>query len=140
MAQEEMVIRRKIEALAEAIRAKNVDVLMAHYAPENVTFDVQPPLQVNGADAYRKNFESWFSTIEGPIGYEIRDLQITAADTIAFCRSVCHVTSTRINGEKADYAVRVTSGLRKIDGEWKITHEHVSLPVDMRTGKAALLP
>jgi ketosteroid isomerase-like protein len=133
------VIRRKLDALAEALRAKDIDSVMAHYGRDNITFDVQPPLQVNGRDAYRKNFESWFSIIDGSIGYEVRDLEITADGDVAFCHSVCRAKSTRINGEKADYSVRVTSCMRRINGEWLITHEHVSLPVDMRTGRAALL-
>jgi ketosteroid isomerase-like protein len=131
-------IQSKIEALAGALRAKDIDTLMTHYAPDNITFDVQPPLQVLSANAYRGNFESWFSTIQGPIDYQVRDLKITAADDVAFCHSLCHVRSTRKTGEKADYWVRVTSGLRKIDSQWLITHEHVSLPVDMRTTQAAL--
>jgi uncharacterized protein (TIGR02246 family) len=130
-------IRSRIETLAQAIRDKDVDTLMTHYAPENVTFDLQPPLQVNGADAYRKNFETWFATIDGSIGYEITDLRIMAGDDTAFSHSVCKVTSTRINGEKANYAVRVTSGFRNIAGQWMITHEHVSMPIDMRTMQAA---
>jgi ketosteroid isomerase-like protein len=134
---EAAAIRSRIEALAQALRDKDVDTLMTHYAPENVTFDLQPPLQVNGSDAYRKNFERWFANIDGSIGYEITDLHITAGDDTAFCHSVCKITSTRINGERANYAARVTSGLRKIGGEWMITHEHVSMPIDMRTMQAA---
>jgi ketosteroid isomerase-like protein len=41
------------------------------------------------------------------------------------------VESTRTTGKKADYWVRVTSGLRKIDGRWVITHEHISMPIDL---------
>ena len=31
---------------------------------------------------------------------------------------------------------RVTDGYRKINGKWLITLEHVSVPVDLETGKA----
>jgi ketosteroid isomerase-like protein len=134
---ESIAIRSRIESLVQALRDKDVDTLMTHYAPQNITFDLQPPLQVNGADAYRKNFERWFAIIEGPIGYDVRDLRITASDDTAFCHSVCQVTSTRTNGEKADYWVRVTSGLRKINDQWMITHEHVSMPIYMQTMQAA---
>jgi hypothetical protein len=69
-------IRERIEAWAQALRAKDLNALMAHYAPDIVTFDVMP-LQSLGADAYRKNFEAWFASVQGPIDYEIRDLRIT---------------------------------------------------------------
>jgi hypothetical protein len=55
-------------ALAQAIRTKDVDGLMRHYAADLVTFDVRPPLQVR-ADEYRKNFEAWFASMKGPIDY-----------------------------------------------------------------------
>jgi uncharacterized protein (TIGR02246 family) len=128
-------IRERIETLVKAIRAKDVDALWAHYAPDVVTFDVQPPLQVQGGD-YRQNFEMWFASLDGEIDYETKDLRISTSGDVAFCHSLNHIRSTRKNGEKADYWVRVSSGLRMIDGEWLITHEHVSLPVSMQTMKA----
>jgi hypothetical protein len=30
----------------------------------------------------------------------------------------------------------VTAGYRKTGGKWLVTHEHVSMPVDMKTGKS----
>ena len=64
----------------------------------------------------RKNFERWFSTVSGPIHYEIRDLQITASADVAFCHCLSHVQATRTNGENADDwaddRVRVTVACR----------------------------
>jgi ketosteroid isomerase-like protein len=42
------------------------------------------------------------------------------------------------SGKKAEYAVRVTDGYKKINGQWLISHEHVSIPVDMTTMKPDL--
>jgi uncharacterized protein (TIGR02246 family) len=123
-------IRESMDALGQALRAKDVNALMAHYAPDIVTFDVRPPLQIQGADAYRKNFETWFASVQGPIDYEIRDRRITMGDDVAFAHYLVHVTSTRTTGEKADYSVRVTSGFEKRNGRWMVTHEHVSLPFE----------
>jgi len=72
----------------------------------------------------------------GPIDYKIHDLRVTLSDTVAFCHSVSHIDATRANGEKADYWVRVTVGLQKRDGQWLVTHDHVSMPFDMQTQKA----
>jgi len=35
---------------------------------------------------------------------------------------------------------RLTMGLEKTAGVWKITHEHSSLPIDMATGKGIFTP
>jgi uncharacterized protein (TIGR02246 family) len=131
-------IRESIDAWAEALRAKEINALMAHYAPDIVTFDVMP-LQSQGVDAYRKNFEAWFAAVQGPIDFEMRDLRITMSDDIAFCHYLGRVRSTRTTGEKTDYRVRVTAGFQKMNGQWLVTHEHVSVPViNMETMRAAL--
>lgn len=133
---EEARIRERLDEWARALRAKDLDALMALYAPDTVTFDLMPPSQVEGAERYRKNFERWFAAMPGPIDYEVHDLRITTGDDVAFCHSLSHVTGTRPNGEKADYWVRVTVGFTKSDGRWMMIHDHVSMPIDMRTGKA----
>ena len=55
---------------------------------------------------------------------------------MAFTHYLAHVKSARANGTTADYWVRVTSGLRKVDGKWKIIHEHISMPIRMETMQA----
>lgn len=133
----EVQIRKLIDEWASAFRAKNIDGLMANHSPDIVLFDVPSPLQYRGADAYRKNWEQWLPTLEGPIGYEIRELSVTAGDDVAFSHSLNRISGTRTSGEAIDVWVRATVGYRKIDGEWCVTHEHVSVPFYMDTGKAA---
>ncbi len=135
---EDAQIRERMDAWAQALRAKDVNALMAHYAPHIVTFDLRPPLQCQGVDAYRKNFEAWFASVRGPIDYEIRDLRITTSDDVACCHYLGHVKSRRTTGEKADYWVRVTSGFQKMNGKWMVDHEHVSVPFNMTTMQALL--
>jgi uncharacterized protein (TIGR02246 family) len=131
-------IRQWIDSCARALRAKDIKALMAHYAPDMVTFDLMP-LQLQGADPYRKNFEAWFASVQGQIDFEIRDSRITTRDDVAFCHYLGHVKSTRTTGEKNDYWVRVTVGLRKTNGQWLAIHEHVSVPFsNMATLQAAL--
>jgi len=127
----EAPIRERIETLAQAIRDKNVDALMTHYAPDVYVFDVLPPLEVDGTDAYRKNYERWFASMQGPIDYEMNDLHISMSESHAFCFCLGHVKGMRPGGEKVDYWVRVTSCLQKANGQWLVGHEHVSKPVMM---------
>jgi uncharacterized protein (TIGR02246 family) len=129
-------IHERIHEMEHAIRAKDIAALMEHYAPENVTFDLTPPTQVNGADAYRKNFEAWFASTRGSIDYQVHDARITVGEDVAFSHCLGHVQSTRTTGEKTDYWVRVTTGFQRKNGRWMVTHEHVSMPLDMATMKA----
>jgi len=130
---EDARIRQHIDSLARALRGKDVDALMRHYSPDIVTYDLMP-LECRGASAYRKNFVAWFASVQGPIDYEMRELEIEASGDIAVCHHLAHVRSTRNSGEKNDYWVRVSAGLRRLDGRWLVVHEHVSLP--FRNGQA----
>ena len=123
------VLRRRIEDLAQAIRDKNIDHVMTFYAADVVVFDVQPPLDARGADAYRKNFERWFASFEGPLGVEFIELRITPGEGAAFAHYLSLVTGTRPGGDrKSGYWVRGTTCFERRDGQWLVTHEHISMP------------
>ena len=128
---DELDIHQRIDTLVEGIRNKNLDQVMAHYAPEVVVYDVMPPLEARGIAAYRRNFEKWFASMAGRISYEMMDLKISAGDTHAFVHCLSHVTGGRSGGGRSDYWVRVSSGWRKVHGEWFVEHEHISMPTMM---------
>ena len=128
---EEAQIRGLVENWVAAFRVKDLEKLMTLYAPDVLVFDLAPPLQISGTDTHRKNWKEWFAGIEGPIGYEVRDLKITTGDGAAFSHSLNRITLQKTSGEKADLWLRVTVGYHKIDGRWLVTHEHVSVPFYM---------
>lgn len=136
----EAQIRKLRDELTNALRAKDVDGVMSHYAAETVMFVLAPPLQyVTGVNAPgRKGVEEWFASFQGLIGYEIRDLKIAAGETIAFCHSLNHISGMKSDGENVDMWLRETLCFHKIDGSWKITHQHQSVPFYMDSRKAAL--
>ncbi len=135
---EEAEIKRVIEGYVEALRAKDIDGIVSIYAPELVSFDIVPPLQYVGADAYRKHWEEGFSSLQGPFGYEIADLSITVSDDVAFTHSLNRSSATLNTGQKIGNWLRWTACWRKIGGKWLLVHMHVSVPVDVETGKAVL--
>lgn len=124
----EAALSQCIETLAQAIRDKNINELMAHYAPDIVVYDLMPPLEVRSADAYRKNFERWFASMQGPIDYQMHDVRISLSENHAFSHCLSHVTGAREGGRKADYWVRVTTCFHKVNGQWLVAHEHISMP------------
>jgi ketosteroid isomerase-like protein len=131
LSKDDAPLRARLVTLAQAIRDKDIDAVMAHYAPDVVVYDVMPPLDVRGTDAYRKNFERWFGAMHGFIDYEMKDLRVSMSESHAFCHFLGHVKGTRVGGEKADYWVRVTTCFQKVNGQWMVGHEHVSMPMKM---------
>jgi uncharacterized protein (TIGR02246 family) len=118
--------------------AKDVDRLMSHHAPDVLLFDVVNPLRYAGVDAARTRMEDWFSSFQGPINYEMRDMTIAADEDVAFCHSLQHVNGTRIDGTTLDVWWRATVCFRKLDSRWLVTHAHSSVPFDGETGRASL--
>jgi uncharacterized protein (TIGR02246 family) len=135
---DEAQIRGLIENKIKAVRAKDIDGATFDYAPDVLSFDVVNPLRYIGANAIRKRLEEWFSSFQGSIGLEIRDLSITVGEAVAFSHCLNHVSATTTGGGKLDMWWRETACYRKIEGKWLITHQHSSVPFDVESGKASL--
>ena len=137
-ATDEADIRERIDKLVEAIRAMDLEGVMSMFTPDVVSFDIEPPLQHVGAAAKRKNWANAFSAYQRPLGYEIRDLTIAIGDDVAVGHSLNRISGTLKNGKRNDVWVRWTGCLRKIDGNWLIAHDQVSVPLDLESGRALL--
>ena len=125
-------IRSLIDELVEALRAKDADRVLAAYAPELVNFDLAPPLaQFGNGPEDKKRLEAWFATWAGPLGYEVRDFKITAEADAAFAFGFTRIHGTKIGGERADVWARQTLCFKRIAGDWKVVHEHTSVPFYM---------
>jgi ketosteroid isomerase-like protein len=132
-------IQSLIDERVTAVQNKNAELLVAHTANDVLTFDVIKPLKNIGVAAVKKRAQEWFAAYDGPMGYEIRDLEITASNDVAFCHFLNHVTGTTANdGKQIDMWWRATAGFRKLAGQWMLTHEHDSVPFDMESGLASV--
>ena len=136
--------RTDIQALEDrfvaAVKAKDVDAIMKVYVPDQTlfVFDVVPPRQYVGAAAYRKDWQEFLGIFPGPITFEVSDFDIITGDDLAYSHSIQRVAGTDKKGKKLDVTVRVTDVYKKIAGNWLVIHEHVSVPVDLDTGKPDL--
>lgn len=137
---DEMSIMAVEQRFSNAFKAKDVNTIMSMYVPGEslIVFDVIPPRQYVGAEAYRKDWEGLFAAYPGPIAFKMTDIDIIADGSLGVSHSIQSGYLTDKNGKKLDFTVRVTDVYRKIDDKWLITHEHVSMPVDLTTGIADL--
>jgi ketosteroid isomerase-like protein len=130
--------RRWLDDFKNAFEARDTKALMALYTPDIVAYDIVPPLQYVGLDAYGKNFAGFFSQYKGPLTVEDRDCDIHSSGDLAIVTCLQHVSGTLTSGQTSSVWLRVTSGLRKVNGKWLNFHDHVSVPADMETGKARM--
>jgi len=125
---DEAVIRALVDDWARAVRAKDLKGILANHSPEILMFDVPPPLQSKGIDAYRKTWDLFFSWADDPIVFDFNEMDITAGSGVAYVTALMRCAGTETNGERIKLEFRLTIGLRKIDGQWTVMHEHHSIP------------
>ena len=135
---DEANIRQRINRWVEALRAMDLEGVMSLYAPDLASFDIGPPLRQVGAKAKEKNWAHAFAMYQRPLGYEIRDLTLTSGDDLTFGHSLNRVSGTLKNGNRTSFWLRWTACFRRIDGNWLIAHDQVSVPVDPESGRALL--
>jgi ketosteroid isomerase-like protein len=126
----ESQVKALIESWAAAVRRHDVAGILAHHDQNIVMFDLPPPLQSRGMDEYKKTWDLFFRYHQPPQAFDIEDLSITAGDDVAFAVAIMRCGSATGSGppEAGGFLFRLTVGLRKIDGDWCITHEHHSIP------------
>lgn len=117
--------------------ATTVDDLMGCYdaSDELVVYDITTPREFDGPAAVRGDFQNFFDNSKNP-KIEFISLHVTTDGKLGAAESVQHFTGTDKSGKPVDMIFRVTDVWRKEKGGWKIIHTHVSVPVDMASGKA----
>jgi ketosteroid isomerase-like protein len=137
---EEAQIRALEDRFVAAVNAGDIDAIMKAYVPDDslLVFDVVPPRQYVGSDGYRKGWANFFGMLSGPPKFDVKDLSIVAEGNLGFSHSIQHAIGTDKQGHPVDLTVRVSDDYRKVGGNWLIVHEHVSVPVDLATGKPDL--
>jgi PhnB protein len=121
-------IRTVLDTVARDRREGMRRLLRANYAPDYVLYLAGAPA---ASIVTERALVEWFDTWRGPIGIARRELSITAERDLAICTSLNQMTGTKTDGVKVHLWYRATVGLRRIDGRWKIVHEHESVPFYM---------
>lgn len=117
-------IERLIRRWESAICAGDLDGVTAAHTADIVMFDVPAPIKISGMADYEATWHLFFAHNEaGPDRFRITDLQITAGDTAAFAHGLLTI------GGGTETHCRLTMGFRKDGAEWRITHEHHSMPL-----------
>lgn len=124
---DEAAIRRIVQDWAKAVRGKDLEGILRAHATSMLLFDVPPPFQSRGIDAYRESWNLFFSAND-PVVFNIAEMNITAGTDVAFATAVMNCSEVAAGGESIALDFRLTIGLRKIDDRWTIVHEHHSIP------------
>jgi len=93
-------------------------------------FDPPPPLQCKGIEAYERTWDLLFRYHKSGTAFDIQELSVTAGQDVAFAVAIMRSgpDSSSNPAGKGGFLFRLTVGLRKFDGDWRIAHEHHSVP------------
>lgn len=129
---DEQQIREVIDSQTAALSSKDVKGAIEGYAKGNVMYTMAPPLRPPQRDEKEATgaVQEWFDTWDGPLRYETDDLQVTVSGDLAFSTGLFRMIGTQ-QGKNVDIWYRRTLVFQRIDGEWKIVHDHQSVPFYM---------
>lgn len=142
---DEGAVRSVIDRWAAAFHTKVLGDAAAVHDPDVVSYDIVPPLAFTGWQHYQNAWIAAFDGFDGPITLEPHDVTVVVDGDLAYAHCLNHFRATATaatGGGQSDYWFRWTACLRRRDGEWRITHDHASLPTDFATGRSVqdLLP
>jgi len=124
----EAAIRALIERWATAVHAGDLDGVLEDHSEDIQMFDVPPPSEVRGIEAYRETWPSFFEWQERGAVFEIVSLDVTAGDEVAFATALLRCGTEEELSTEPDNRLRLTVGLRREGGRWVVSHEHHSFP------------
>lgn len=123
----EFRVRQLIEGWAKAVRNRDVQNIVAHHSDDIVMYDVPKPFQSIGIDAYRKTWDTFFAYTK-PGVFDIQQLHVFADKNVAFCFATMKCADKSGSADYMELDFRLTIGLKNLDGQWTIVHEHHSIP------------
>ncbi|MCE6997507.1 nuclear transport factor 2 family protein [Saccharothrix sp. S26] len=134
-------IRELLERRAAALRAGDAERLVADYLPDVVAFTLAPPLAHTAPEVLDPEAKrAWLASFDSAVDFEVRDLRISVDGDLAFCHSLNRMSAVpRGRQEPFTLWYRSTVCLRRVDGVWRVAHEHDSTPFHMDGSFSAAL-
>jgi uncharacterized protein (TIGR02246 family) len=116
-----------------ALEAKDVERLLRDYAPDVLSFDAIPPYKLEGIDSVKNAWTSCLPYFPDTFRSEHRDLKVHVSGDVAFVHGLHRFVPEPPDHPCGQSWLRVTVGLQRMDGVWKVVHEHLSIPFNPMT-------
>ncbi|HEY0217310.1 MAG TPA: nuclear transport factor 2 family protein [Cellulomonas sp.] len=130
-----------VDAYRSAVLAKDVDALLALYAPDVRVYDLWGAWSSEGADAWRESVAAWFSSLgEETVHVTMSGLRAQLGTDLAVVEGMVRYEGRTAEGDRLrSMSNRLTWVLVPGEDEtWRIVHEHTSAPVHPETGEVIL--
>lgn len=140
MADVEQEVARILESYKSAVLAADVNAFMRLYDPSVRVFDTWGVWSYEGAQAWQRAVEGWFTSLgTEKVKVTFEDVQTVPDRDFAIVSAIVAYTGISSQGEPLRAMQnRISWGLRRSGHVLRIVHEHTSAPVGFEDLKAIL--
>jgi ketosteroid isomerase-like protein len=133
-------LARVLESYAAAVLAKDVAAFMRLYDPRVRVFDAWGVWSYEGADAWQRAVEGWFTSLRSErVKVSFDDLQCVGGRDVSVVTAIVTYAAVSPAGETLRAMQnRLTWALRTSGHVPRIVHEHTSPPIDFEHTTAIL--
>lgn len=117
-------------ALHVAHANKDAEAIAAPYAPHAVIYDLEPPLAHDGISVERKR--KWLATWDSPVDLAAENFKVVVSGDHAYGYGYLRMAGKKKGVDHPiSFWMRATMCFERIEGKWRIVHEHNSVPFYM---------
>ena len=140
MSDTERAITQLMESYRSAVYAKDVGAFMRMYDPSVRVFDTWGEWSYDGAEAWQRAIEGWFTSLGTErVKVSFEELQVAAGREFSIVSAVVTYAAVSAHGEELrTMQNRLTWGLKTSGHVARVVHEHTSAPVGFEDAKAIL--
>ncbi|TCM68064.1 ketosteroid isomerase-like protein [Acinetobacter calcoaceticus] len=129
-------VLHQIELWDKAVVGKCIDDLMQKCTRGVSMFDVSS--QLTGAHVYREQWEKFSPYFNENMQITRRDVKLYTSKDLAVLHCYSKVENTALTHQAMPWC-RTTLCLQKRDGVWLVVHQHISMPVNIKSGNAIFI-
>ena len=115
----------------------NMDKLIGYYADDATVLDIYAPGIYKGHDQIYAGFAPQMAAIQS-MTHRMAEMNVATNGNFACAASQIEVDAVFNDGKKMSLSVRQLDAFKKIGNEWKIMQQHISLPIDPKSGAAIM--
>jgi uncharacterized protein (TIGR02246 family) len=134
--QAEKELRQLITNWSKAVESLDAARIVADYTPDVVSYDAIPPYKSVGPEKIKAAWECCLPYFPQSFKSEHRDLEFHIDGDLAVVHGLHHFVPEQPDHPCGQTWMRVTVCYRRVNGQWKVFHEHISLPFNPMNNQA----
>ncbi|MEP1895645.1 MAG: SgcJ/EcaC family oxidoreductase [Alloalcanivorax venustensis] len=133
--EDEQAIQTLIAQWARAVSAGDLDGILACYAEDVEAYDAIGRLRFQGLEAYGAHWRECMAYCNNGMVFDVHEPRVRVDGDLAVSYFPVRCGGENDKGKEQVGWMRMSSAYQRLNGQWKIVHEHSSVPFDPMTLK-----